>query len=482
MPPEPNYYTTFNNRLMKPETYYYYNHDGNVTRVVTKNLFPGPSEKPYTSTWLTYAINQRAVTFAVGEEWDVDAGGTPTDYNIVWGREYRYDQARARYLNRVLDPDELQDGNIVPLADTWSQYDGDVIYSDYTISGEDVTVTAWYEPGIGMVKNVDTTPTVTYYHDDLIGTTRFMTDASGNKIEGAVYTAFGELVSGSPRRFGYAGAWGYQTDELGRMPFLHVGHRYYNPATGRFLQRDPIGIRGGTNVYIYVQNRPTVGLDPVGLQAGGLPSLTPVNIVTKPITLRGVLHTTLGRLGAYAALCALAYEVGDTVGDAIVEHTDVEDVIGSIIANAPSALDGISVCFVGGTQVHTQNGPVVIEELTARMEVLGFSESTDSIGLGRITRIFACPAHELVHIELQGEKISCTREHPFSVLGDGWVKGGDLKVGSRLRDIEGQSIPILKIWTEKLTEPVKVYNITVDGQHTYFIGRSCVLVHNKHQY
>jgi len=46
--------------------------------------------------------------------------------------------------------------------------------------------------------------------------------------------------------------------------FLHVGARYYDPSSGRFLQRDPIGIMGGTNVYAYVYNMPTRGVDPTG--------------------------------------------------------------------------------------------------------------------------------------------------------------------------------------------------------------------------
>jgi len=46
---------------------------------------------------------------------------------------------------------------------------------------------------------------------------------------------------------------------------MHVGARYYDPSTGRFLQRDPIGIAGGLNVYAYVGNRPTVRIDPLGL-------------------------------------------------------------------------------------------------------------------------------------------------------------------------------------------------------------------------
>jgi len=38
---------------------------------------------------------------------------------------------------------------------------------------------------------------------------------------------------------------------------LLLTHRYYDPATGRFLNRDPIGSAGGVNLYSYVNNRPT---------------------------------------------------------------------------------------------------------------------------------------------------------------------------------------------------------------------------------
>jgi RHS repeat-associated protein len=84
---------------------------------------------------------------------------------------------------------------------------------------------------------------------------------------GEVYTAFGERVSTTAvdegNRYGYAGAWGYQAHE--EFPFLHVGARYYDPATGRFLQRDPIGIEGGLNVYAYVDAIPASRIDPDGM-------------------------------------------------------------------------------------------------------------------------------------------------------------------------------------------------------------------------
>ena len=98
---------------------------------------------------------------------------------------------------------------------------------------------------------------------DMIGTTRFMTNASGNQFDPVVYTAFGERISGTNHRYGYAGAYGYQAHD--EFPLLHVGHRYYDPSTGRFLQRDPVGIRGGFGVYDYVNGAPTGTVDPSGL-------------------------------------------------------------------------------------------------------------------------------------------------------------------------------------------------------------------------
>jgi RHS repeat-associated protein len=136
----------------------------------------------------------------------------------------------------------------------------------------------------------------------LVGTTERITDAAAAIAHRAVYTAFGEPVFPSPSqgegqgegtiptRYGYVGAWGYQgnplsagwslegpgglcdpagpeahCDPVALLGWLHVGERYYDPASGRFMQRDPIGTNGGLNVYAYVENLPTIGIDPDGL-------------------------------------------------------------------------------------------------------------------------------------------------------------------------------------------------------------------------
>ena len=44
-------------------------------------------------------------------------------------------------------------------------------------------------------------------------------------------------------------------------------HRYYDPKTGRYLTPDPIGLGGGINPYVYVENDPVNAVDPFGLDA-----------------------------------------------------------------------------------------------------------------------------------------------------------------------------------------------------------------------
>lgn len=43
-------------------------------------------------------------------------------------------------------------------------------------------------------------------------------------------------------------------------------NRYYDQATGRWLQEDPIGISGGVNLYTYGGNNPAAYTDPFGLR------------------------------------------------------------------------------------------------------------------------------------------------------------------------------------------------------------------------
>jgi len=181
---------------------------------------------------------------------------------------------------------------------------------------------------MARTENPLTSPVTDYYHADMIGTTRLMTTSTPppgtpTAIEPAVYTAFGERINPASvtdsTRYGYAGAWGYQAHA--DFPFLHVGARYYDPSSGRFLQRDPIGIRGGPNVYGYADARPVSRIDPWGLwnwEEGLVGAGTGLVVGSR---FPGLLGTIVG--GA-AGLLTGGYESGDAkrLGEGIKETID----------------------------------------------------------------------------------------------------------------------------------------------------------------
>lgn len=55
-------------------------------------------------------------------------------------------------------------------------------------------------------------------------------------------------------------------DEVADTGLMMMGHRFYAPDLGRFLNRDPIGFRGGPNLFEYAGGRPTHSTDATGLQ------------------------------------------------------------------------------------------------------------------------------------------------------------------------------------------------------------------------
>jgi RHS repeat-associated protein len=63
--------------------------------------------------------------------------------------------------------------------------------------------------------------------------------------------------------FGYNARWGYKTDS--ETGLVYCQNRYYDPANGRWLTRDPISYSGGINLYGYCGSVPVGRSDPLGL-------------------------------------------------------------------------------------------------------------------------------------------------------------------------------------------------------------------------
>ena len=55
-------------------------------------------------------------------------------------------------------------------------------------------------------------------------------------------------------------------DEVADTGLMMMGHRFYAPDHGRFLNRDPIGFAGGMNLFEYAGGSPVSKVDPNGLR------------------------------------------------------------------------------------------------------------------------------------------------------------------------------------------------------------------------
>jgi RHS repeat-associated protein len=145
--------------------------------------------------------------------------------------------------------------------------------------------------------------------------------------------------------------------------------------------------------------------------------------------------------------------------------------------------------FAADTPVLMADGSAKpIQDVRLGDKVLATDPTTGESGPREVTDLIAGVGEkQLVKITVdvdgqagdQTSVVTATDSHPFWVDDRGaWADAKDLAVGDDLRTAEGALLEVVSTTTR--TEYRKVYNLTVDGLHTYFVlaGDKSLLVHN----
>jgi len=219
---------------------------------------------------LSYNLDDGLVSFA-GDTVQSDLNGNITAIPAL-GVTYSYDA-----LNRVI---------IITTSEGTTLLTYDVLNRVVRIQAPDKTLLFFYDErsrllfstddqynilwnniyaGLSLLAQDSPNNSPRYYHYSDLGHTLAITDGSGSVVDSFAYTPFGmSSQSFLPDREWFTLSGSFAVLDLGHGHY-HMRNRLYNAALGRFLQRDPIGIAGGVNLYAYSGADPINAIDPFGL-------------------------------------------------------------------------------------------------------------------------------------------------------------------------------------------------------------------------
>jgi RHS repeat-associated protein len=201
-----------------------------------------------------------------------DGNGNPTTYggtSLTFDPENRM-TAFGSTSSATYRADGLRASKTTSAGTTYFLYDGAEPIVEMNSSGT-VTATNVFAPD-GLVARQTSSATTEYVFDEQ-GNVADRTNTSGVIQSVTQYDAWGneQDVSGTPMDpFGFNARWGYYFDRETGVYLCQ--HRFYDPANGRWLNRDPIGYNGGADLYSYCAGAPANEFDTTGfIKVTGLP-------------------------------------------------------------------------------------------------------------------------------------------------------------------------------------------------------------------
>ena len=320
-------------------------------------------------------------------------------------------------------------------------------------------------------------------------------DAWGNIVSTSYVsgreTSYQWLASENPFRYrGY-----YYDSETG---FYYCGSRYYDPVIGRFINADSTNTLMNTpmaytdkNLYAYCDNNPVMRVDNGGafwdtvFDAVSL-CVSVVDVVKNPDdpwAWGGLAADVVSLVVPFATGGGLVVKAVSKLDDVVdlAKTIDKIDDVADTATDLTKAMSNLKApdCFVAGTVVSTSNGDKNIEDIAVGDYVWATDPETGETALKKVVNTFVNQTSSVTHITLNGETITSTQTHPYYVADKGWVLAGHLRAGDILVMLNGEHVVLELVQHELLESPVTTYNFEVEDFHTYYVGQSDILVHNK---
>ncbi len=402
-----------------------------------------------------------------------------------------------------------ENGTVNYIVDTNCQYAQVIAETD-----ENGNLLTWYTRGDELI-SLERTGEKRYYFYDGHGSVRMLADENNSVTDTYEFDAFGNLTARTGTTENAYLYCGEQFDALTGLYYLRA--RYMDPTNGRFTSMDSYA--GALNdpitlhKYLYANANPVTFKDPSGNMGMAGYALTIVQAIGTASTiirsaieyhrymsdgagpeelltmlLQSVLNTVImwefclisaevPVLGAILAAYGLANQLEFIIES--IQKGDWVMVLVGILEFAGMVVGLYNTCFTGDTLVATEDGSRRIDQIKVGDKVWAYNPDTGEKELKEVVSVFVKETDEILHLKTTDGDIDTTTTHPFYVVGEGWKAAGDLKAGDKIYALDGTTVTITGANLEKLDKPIKVYNLEVADFHTYFVGNTGMLVHNR---
>ena len=262
------------------------------------------------------------ITGALARTYTYDAAGHTTGYSSMTAT---YNNAgRLKTVSRDSFTENLVYNALGQRIETSGGAAGTVLYwydeqghllGEYDGSGNLIEETVWLgDVPVATLRPSGSSVAIYYVFTDELNTPRQVTRPADNE---PMWTWFSDPFGTDAANSNPAGAgtFGYNLRLPGQVFDGQVGLHYnylrdYDPGTGRYIESDPIGLRGGVNTYAYTRGNPLSFTDPAGLVTNPL-ELTCID-PAQPVCWAGVAADVITWALAGAAGAAALSTPGDT--------------------------------------------------------------------------------------------------------------------------------------------------------------------------